>query len=83
MPSSRYTEALKIATELPEEERAELARVLVRTLADDFQPTTDEDGFSEEWKAEIKRRLKEEPRGEALTSAQLRVRVDRMISHDE
>jgi hypothetical protein len=83
MPSARFAEALKIATELPEEERAELARELVRTLPEDLELEDDEDGFSDEWKVEIKRRLRDEPRGEALTFDQLRERVDKMISRGE
>ena len=33
MPSNRFGEALKLAAELPDEERAELARELIRSLA--------------------------------------------------
>jgi hypothetical protein len=83
MPSARFAEALKLATELPEEERAELARELVRTLPEDLQLEDEEAGFSDEWRAEIKRRLRDEPRGEALTFDQLRERVDKMISRGE
>jgi hypothetical protein len=35
--------------------------------------------LSEEWKVEIARRLREEPRGEALTFDEMRARVDAMI----
>jgi len=83
MPSARFAEALKIAAELPEEERAELARELVRTLPEDLELEDEESGFSEEWQAEIRRRLRDEPRGEPLTFEQLRERVDKMISHGE
>jgi hypothetical protein len=83
MPSARFAEALKLAAELPEEERAELARELVRTLPEDLELEDDESGFSEEWQAEIRRRLRDEPRGEPLTFEQLRERVDKMISHGE
>lgn len=83
VPSTRFAEALKIAAELPEEERAELARELVRTLPEDLELEDDESGFSEEWQAEIRRRLRDEPRGETLTFEQLRERVDKMISHGE
>ena len=83
MPSARFAEALKIAAELPEEERAELARELVRTLPEDLELEDDESGFSEQWQAEIRRRLRDEPRGEPLTFEQLRERVDKMISHGE
>jgi hypothetical protein len=83
MPSARFSEALKIAAELPEEERAELARELVRTLPEDLELEDDESGFSVEWQTEIRRRLRDEPRGEVLTFEQLRERVDKMISHGE
>ena len=83
MPSARFAEALKLANELPEDERAELARELVRTLPEDLELEDEEDGFSDEWKQEIRRRLREEPRGEALTLDQLRARVDKMISRGE
>jgi putative addiction module component (TIGR02574 family) len=49
MPSRRYVEALKLAADLPEEERAELVRELVRSLPEDF------DDFDHE----IERRLDE------------------------
>jgi hypothetical protein len=81
MPSARFAEALKLANELPEDERAELARELVRTLPEDLE--LEDDGFSDEWKHEIRRRLREEPRGEALTLDQLRARADKMISRGE
>jgi hypothetical protein len=64
-------------------ERAELARELVRTLPEDLELEDDESGFSEDWQAEIRRRLRDEPRGEPLTFEQLRERVDKMISHGE
>ena len=83
MRSARFAEALKIAAELSEEERAELARELVRTLPEDLELEDGESGFSEEWQAEIRRRLRDEPRGEPLTFEQLRERVDKMISHGE
>jgi hypothetical protein len=83
MPSARFTEALKLAGELPEEERAELARELVRTLPEDRGLEDEETGFSPEWQVEIKRRLRDDPVGEPLTFEQLRERVDKMISHGE
>jgi hypothetical protein len=83
MPSARFAEAIKIAAELPEEERAELARELARTLPEDLELEDEESGFSEEWQAEIRRRLRDEPRGEPLTFEQLRERVGKMISHGE
>jgi hypothetical protein len=83
MPSARFAEALKIATELPEEERAELARELLRTLPEDLELEDNEGGFTGEWQVEIRRRLRNQPRGEALTFEQLRERVDNMISHGE
>jgi hypothetical protein len=83
MPSARFAEALKIAAELPEEERAELARELVRTLPEDLELEDDESGFSAEWQAEVRRRLRDEPPGEPLTFEQLRERIDKIISHGE
>jgi hypothetical protein len=83
MPSARFAEALKLAAELPEEERVELARELARTLPEDLEIEDEESGFSEEWQAEIRRRLRDEPRGEPLTFEQLRERVDKMILHGE
>jgi hypothetical protein len=82
-PSDRFAEALKLAAELPDEERAELARELVRTLPEELELEDEESGFSEEWQAEIRRRLREEPRGEPLTFEQLRERFDQMISRGE
>jgi len=68
MPSARFIEALKIASELPGEERAELARELVRTLPEDHELEDGESGFSEAWQVEIQRRLRNEPRGVSLIS---------------
>ena len=56
MPSARFAEALKIAAELPEEERAELARELVRTLPENLELEDGDEGFSDEWKAEMSTR---------------------------
>jgi Putative addiction module component len=49
MPSDRFGEALKLAAELPDEERAELARELIRSLPDSF----------DDFDSEIERRLDE------------------------
>jgi hypothetical protein len=61
----------------------ELARELARTLPEDLELEDNEIVFSEEWQAEIRRRLRDEPRGEPLTFEQLRERVDKMIPHGE
>jgi hypothetical protein len=71
------------SAELPEEERAELARELVGTLPEDLELEDGESGFSEEWQAEIRRRFRDEPRGEPLTFEQLREHVEKVISHGE
>jgi hypothetical protein len=49
MPSERFGEALKLAGELPDAERAELARELIRSLPESY------DAFD----SEIERRLDE------------------------
>jgi putative addiction module component (TIGR02574 family) len=55
MPSNRFGEALKLASDLPDEERAELARELIRSLPESF------DAFD----SEIERRLDEVDEGTA------------------
>jgi putative addiction module component (TIGR02574 family) len=55
MPSKRFADALKLAVELPEQERAELVRELVRSLPEDF----------DEFDREIERRLDEVDGGTA------------------
>ncbi len=49
VPSSRFGEALKLAVELSDEERAELARELIRSLPESF----------DDFDSEIERRLDE------------------------
>jgi putative addiction module component (TIGR02574 family) len=84
MSSKRVAQVLRLAAELPDQERAELARALVKTLPepDDFD-VEDGTSFTEEWSAEIRRRLHEEPRGEALSFDELRARVDALIARGE
>jgi hypothetical protein len=73
-----------LAAQLPEEERADLARALVRTLPDpDAFELDGAPGFTDAWAAEIRRRLREEPAGEALSFEELRERVDALIERDE
>ena len=81
MWSPRVRKLLAEAIELPAEERAKLVAELARTLPEGLR---DEDDFSEQWSAEIARRLDDEgDRGEALTSEALRERIDVMASRDE
>jgi putative addiction module component (TIGR02574 family) len=59
MLSRRYADALKLAADLPKQERAELVRELVRSLPEDF----------DDFDREIERRLDEIDDGKArLTS---------------
>lgn len=84
MPSKRVAQVLRVAAELPDRERAELARALVRSLPEpDTFELDDDDGFSADWTDEIKRRLRDEPPGEALSFEELRERIDGMIAHGE
>jgi hypothetical protein len=70
MPSDRVAKVLKLAAELPDEERAELADELWSTVPDDISP---------EWRDEIQSRLAEmneadargEPAGRALSFEEL------------
>jgi len=84
MSSKRVAQVLRVAAELPEEERAELARALVRTLPDpdDFE-LGDAEGFGHDWTAEIQRRVREEPRGEPLSFEELRARIDAILAATE
>ena len=82
--SPRVKKLLAEAAGLPEIERAELVTELARTVPGELLRLPDDDAFSEEWTAEIKRRLADEgDRGEALTFDELRARVDAMASRDE
>ena len=75
MPSKRVAQVLRVAAELPDWERAELARALVRSLPEpDTFELDDDEGFSAESTKEIKRRLREEPPCEALSFEELRER---------
>jgi hypothetical protein len=65
MPSSRFAEALKLASELSEEERAELAEELWNTVPDELSPACEQElrGRVAEMKAAAARG---EPTGRAL-----------------
>jgi len=43
MPSNRFAEALRIASDLPDEERAALAEVLWETVPDELDPAVEQE----------------------------------------
>ena len=57
MPSNRFAEALQIASELPEDERAALAEVLWDTVPDHLSPA---------WESELRARIAEMKAAQAL-----------------
>jgi len=72
MPSRRFAEALKIAADLPEEERAALAEELWNTVPDELSPASE---------AELRQRLAEmDAAGASGASPGLVLTIDEAIA---